>query len=110
MTGDDIAAINTRLDRLEAGQGRMETRMTALETARAEDMAAVPGIVERIIEKMMPPLVRDAVREVIREQRLVADAQRFREFVSLGRKVGMAVLTAAAVTMALAILNGWLPR
>lgn len=91
-------------DELRGTLRRLEERLTALEAARAQDMADVPGIVVTILKREMPPLLRS----VINEERLVADAQRFRAAMQLGRRIVLAVILALATGAAGIMLNSML--
>lgn len=100
MSGDDLAPLVVRMERLEQ-------RMSALEAARVADMSSVRDVVVTILDEEMPRLIRDGVLEVIRNERLVADAQRFQALLSLGRRLALAALLAGITGLVAIALNAW---
>jgi hypothetical protein len=100
MSGDEIAPLVVRMERLEQ-------RMSALEAARVADMSSVRDVVVTILDEEMPRLIRDGVLEVIRNERLVADAQRFQALLSLGRRLALAALLAGITGLVAIALNAW---
>lgn len=100
MNGDDITPLAVRMERLEQ-------RMSALEAARAADLANVRDVVVTILDDEMPRLIREGVLEVIRNERLVADAQRFQALLTLGRRLAAAAILAAVTGLVAIALNAW---
>ena len=86
MSADDVAIITTQL-------ARLELRMTALESVR-EDM---PVVMSAIIETHLAKILPGMLGEIVTQNRVISDAQRYRDLVSLGRKLVIAVLTSSAL-------------
>ena len=97
MSGAEIAAITDRLDRVEA-------RLSELEAIGVD----MPRAIQRAIATELATVLPGMLESIIAKERILSDAQRFRDLVSLGRKVAWAVSLSAATGVVGIVLTTWL--
>ena len=66
--GDDLAALKTRVDRVEQKVDGLTVEMTGLKNEMADFRKDLPRIVGDVMKKDLPAIVGEVIREVFRER------------------------------------------